>query len=77
MCGFLIKSDAGDPLSDLLCEPMPNGGFINMGAFGGTSQASMNDMPFPAPDFNKDGIVDESDMADLIDQWLAVSGWIQ
>jgi hypothetical protein len=32
--------DAGDPDSDLHTEPSPNGGRINMGAYGGTSQAS-------------------------------------
>jgi hypothetical protein len=32
--------DAGDPFDDLGDEPMPNGGRINMGAFGGTRQAS-------------------------------------
>jgi predicted outer membrane repeat protein len=32
--------DAGDPASDFSKEPAPNGSRINMGAFGGTSQAS-------------------------------------
>jgi hypothetical protein len=32
--------DAGDPLSDFLDEPYPNGRRINMGAYGNTSQAS-------------------------------------
>jgi parallel beta-helix repeat protein len=32
--------DAGDPDSDLHAESSPNGGRINMGAYGGTSQAS-------------------------------------
>ena len=32
--------DAGDPGSDVQYEPMPNGGRINMGAFGGTAEAS-------------------------------------
>ncbi len=32
--------DAGDPASDWIAEPQPNGGRINMGAYGGTSQAS-------------------------------------
>jgi hypothetical protein len=32
--------DAGDPASDYSPEPMPNGGRINMGAYGGTSKAS-------------------------------------
>jgi hypothetical protein len=32
--------DAGDPTSDLADEPEPNGGRINLGAYGGTAQAS-------------------------------------
>jgi hypothetical protein len=32
--------DAGDPATDATAEPKPNGGLVNMGAYGGTSQAS-------------------------------------
>jgi hypothetical protein len=32
--------DAGDPDSDCSLEPLPNGARINMGAYGGTSEAS-------------------------------------
>lgn len=32
--------DAGDPLSPIGFEPFPNGGIINMGAYGGTTEAS-------------------------------------
>lgn len=32
--------DAGDPTSPISGEPSPNGGVINMGAFGGTTEAS-------------------------------------
>ncbi len=34
--------DAGDPNSSVGDEPEPNGGIINMGAYGGTSEASMS-----------------------------------
>jgi hypothetical protein len=34
--------DAGDPGSPVGDEPEPNGGIINMGAYGGTEQASMS-----------------------------------
>ena len=67
--------DAGDSMDDPSDEPMPNGGFINMGAYGGTAYASMSEMPFPEPDYNKDGVIDASDLAELIEQWLAVSGF--
>jgi len=32
--------DAGDPMSPIGLEPFPNGGIINMGAYGGTAEAS-------------------------------------
>ncbi|MFC1636219.1 right-handed parallel beta-helix repeat-containing protein [Planctomycetota bacterium] len=34
--------DAGDPTADPTDEPVPNGGRINMGAYGGTAQASLS-----------------------------------
>ena len=34
--------NAGDPKADYSKEPKPNGGRINLGAYGGTSQASMS-----------------------------------
>ncbi len=34
--------DAGDPNADPADEPVPNGGRINMGAYGGTEQASLS-----------------------------------
>jgi len=47
--------DKGDPNSDWTLEPWPNGERINMGAYGGTAQASMspsdvNDLPDPGTD---------------------------
>lgn len=32
--------DAGDPMTSVRFEPFPNGGIVNMGAYGGTAQAS-------------------------------------
>ncbi len=34
--------DAGDPSSDWTAEPSPNGGRVNIGMYGGTSEASMS-----------------------------------
>jgi parallel beta-helix repeat protein len=34
--------DGGDPNADPLDEPVPNGGRINMGAYGGTAEASLS-----------------------------------
>jgi hypothetical protein len=38
--------DAGDPASAIGAEPAPNGGIINIGAYGGTAQASRT---YPSP----------------------------
>ena len=35
--------DAGHPNADVKCEPLPNGNRINMGAFGGTAEASQSE----------------------------------
>jgi chitinase len=35
--------DAGDPNSDYSDEPIPNGGRINLGAYGGTAYASLSE----------------------------------
>jgi hypothetical protein len=32
--------DVGDPMNPIGLEPFPNGGFVNMGAYGGTPEAS-------------------------------------
>ena len=37
--------DAGDPASPFDLEPAPNGGRINLGAYGGTPEASMSTQP--------------------------------
>ena len=44
--------DRGDPRADPLDEPIPNGGRINIGAYGGTVQASMTPDPPPGQAFN-------------------------
>ncbi len=41
--------DAGDPRSWVGDEPLPNGGIINMGVYGGTAQACKSYMPSIAP----------------------------
>lgn len=64
--------DAGDP-NDLNWqnELWPHGGRINMGAYGGTAEASMS--PDPAgntADLNHDGAVDLADWSQWADDWL-------
>jgi len=50
-----IAIDAGDPGSDWSLEPCPNGGRINMGAYGGTAEASKSTLvecfPCEHPDY--------------------------
>jgi hypothetical protein len=62
--------DAGDPNSDWTAELWPHGERINMGAYGGTSQASrsLSDAGNVA-DLNRDGIVGSEDMRIMVDHW--------
>jgi len=62
--------DVGDPNSYWSAELWPHGERINMGAYGGTSQASrsLSDAGNVA-DLNRDGIVDSADMRIMVDHW--------
>jgi hypothetical protein len=68
--------DAGDPLSPIMYEPFPNGGIINMGAYGGTIEASKSYFGQPicetivAGDINGDCKVDFKDFALMAFHWL-------
>ncbi|UCG56975.1 MAG: right-handed parallel beta-helix repeat-containing protein, partial [Phycisphaerales bacterium] len=67
--------DAGDPAADYSSEPTPNGGRINLGAYGGTAYASMSEWPIEW-DFNYDGIVNFRDLLLLIEKWLNHVDWV-
>jgi hypothetical protein len=62
--------DHGDPTSDCSNEPVPNGGRINMGAYGGTAYASMKEVRWNAGDANHDSWINMMDLAILADSWL-------
>ena len=63
--------DAGVPNVPLAIEPFPNGGRINMGVYGGTSQASMSESTVGnAADCNNDAVVNAKDMLLLFENWL-------
>ena len=68
--------DAGDPSSPIGFEPFPNGGIINMGAYGGTAEASKSYFGEPpcgvivAGDINGDCKVDFNDFALMAAHWL-------
>jgi hypothetical protein len=69
--------DGGDPEDDYSQEQQPNGERINIGAYGGTPYASMSpEQPF-STDVNGDGVVDISDIVELIEKWLEAAGWIE
>jgi len=68
--------DAGDPMSPIGYEPFPNGGIINMGAYGGTAEASKSYFGKPpcativAGDVNGDCKVNFLDFRLMALHWL-------
>ncbi len=63
--------DAGSPNSDWTAELWPHGKRINMGAFGGTPQASMSlSDAGNVADLNNDDSVDYKDFLRFADDWL-------
>jgi hypothetical protein len=68
--------DLGDPNGPLGAEPFPNGGYVNLGAYGGTIQASRSYFGEPvcetqiAGDINGDCQIDDLDLEILMSHWL-------
>lgn len=68
--------DAGDPESPIMYESFPNGGYVNMGAYGGTVEASKTYFGTEpseiiiAGDINGDGKVNFLDLAIMASHWL-------
>ena len=68
--------DAGEPTGPIGLEPFPNGGIINMGAYGGTPEASKSYFGEPlcevihAGDVNGDCRVDFDDFCIMAIHWL-------
>jgi hypothetical protein len=68
--------DAGNPMTPIGPEPFPSGGIINMGAYGGTAEASKSYFNAPtcqtitAGDINGDCTVDFKDFTILALHWL-------
>jgi hypothetical protein len=63
--------DAGDPNSDWSSEPWPNGKRVNIGAYGGTTQASKNGN---LADFDVNGVVNLFDLIKFSSKWLDEQG---
>jgi hypothetical protein len=68
--------DGGNPNVNPSNERMPNGGRINMGAYGNTAYASMTEWPIKG-DINNDGRFNFMDIALLLDGWLQELPWAQ
>jgi hypothetical protein len=68
--------DAGDPMAPIGEEPFANGGFVNLGAYGGTAEASKSYFGLPlcethmAGDINGDCKVDLTDLLIVTLQWM-------
>jgi len=68
--------DAGDPMTPIGREPFPNGGIINMGFYGGTTEASKSYFDKPpcqtiiAGDINGDCAIDHKDLTIALLHWL-------
>jgi len=68
--------DTADPTIAPAAERMPNGGRLNIGAYGGTPYASMSEWPLTG-DLNHDGVVNLLDLALTGDAWLTALPWAQ
>ena len=67
--------DSGDPSIMPTAEPAPNGGRVNIGAYGETDYASRSEWLLSA-DLNRDGVVDLRDFALMGDQYLVALPWV-
>jgi predicted outer membrane repeat protein len=64
--------DASDPNADWTAELWPHGGRINLGVYGGTSQASMSlSVAGADADLDHNATVDAADLHRLSNHWLA------
>jgi len=68
--------DAAEPWANPSPERMPNGGRLNIGAFGGTYYASMSEWPL-AGDVNRDGVINMEDFALVAENWLSKLEWAE
>jgi len=69
--------DAGDPMSPIGYEPFPNGGIINMGAYGGTSEASKSYFGEPVCETIVVGDIDGDCIIDFRDFYLLALHWME
>jgi hypothetical protein len=68
--------DAGDPMSPIMREPFPNGGTINMGAYGGTAEASKSYFGEPVCETIEAGDINGDCRVDFLDFRLMALHWL-
>lgn len=66
----------GNPETNPLNEPSPNGGRINMGAYGSTPEASMGEWVLKG-DLNRDGKINIADLSEIASEWLVQLQWLK
>ena len=69
--------DAGDIISPIGYEPFPNGGIINMGAFGGTIQASKSYFGDPVCEIVVAGDINGDCKVNFLDFRLMALNWLR
>ncbi len=68
--------DAGDPNSDWTAELWPHGRRINVGAYGGTAEASMSTLTYGNPADHNPDVTDANDWVDYRDLALFCHKWL-
>ncbi len=68
--------DAGDPMGPIQNEPFPNGGVVNMGAYGATVEASKPWFGQPACNTNMAGDINGDCKVDFIDFAIVAGQWM-
>ena len=68
--------DAGDPMSPIGLEPFPNGGLVNMGAYGGTAEASKSYFAGPVCEVIVTGDVNGDCKVDFLDFRIMALHWL-
>jgi len=69
--------DAGDPSSPMGQESFPNGGLVNLGAYGGTAQASKSYFGKPTCEIIAAGDVNGDCRVDFLDMQLMAIHWLE
>jgi len=67
--------DAGDPNTPVASEPFPNGGIINMGAYGGTAETSKSCFGERVGENNINGDINSDCKVDLVDLLTVIAQW--